>query len=117
VEKVYSGCERVMEMVASEIDHSKVDHAEGWHTSLLKRMANSYPGVREAVISSGCYNALDQLRAFRHRHRNSYGLTLDRTIVLERAAQAKQAFDIFRSEIAAFAVRMQKPEADEKDRH
>jgi len=100
-----------MEMVASEIDHSKADHAEGWHMSLLKRMANP-----EAVISSGCYNALDQLRAFRHRHRNSYGLTLDRTIVLERATQTKQAFDIFRSEMAAFAVRMQKPDADEKDR-
>jgi hypothetical protein len=53
-EKVYSGCERVMEMIASEIDRAKVDHAGGWHMSLLKRMAHPYPGVREAVISTSC---------------------------------------------------------------
>lgn len=61
-----------MEMIASEVDHSKMDHAEGWHMSLLKRMANPYPGVRKSVISGECYKALDQLRAFRHRQRNSW---------------------------------------------
>jgi hypothetical protein len=115
VEKVYSGCERVMQMIAGEIDHSKVDHVEGWHMSLLKRMAHPYPGVRDAVISTECYKALDQLRAFRHRQRNSYGLTLDRAIVLERAAQAREAFEMFRSEVAAFAAKMEEPASDKGD--
>ena len=96
-----------MQMIASELDGSKIDHAEGWHMSLLKRMANPYPGIREAVISAECYRALDQLRAFRHRQRHSYGLALDRGIVLERAAQAKEAFEMFRSEVAAFAAELQ----------
>jgi hypothetical protein len=110
VEKIYTGCERVMAMIASEIDRAKVDHSEGWHISLLKRMAHPFPGVRDAVISAESYRALDRLRAFRHRERNSYGLSLDPEIVLERAMQTKPAFEGFRADVAAFAATMQEPE-------
>jgi hypothetical protein len=109
IEKVYSGCERVMQMIATEIDQAKIDHTEGWHMALLKRMAHPYPDVRDAVISPECRKLLDMLRAFRHRERYSYGLALDRDIVLERAGQAIEAFEMFRSEVAAFAAKMQDP--------
>jgi hypothetical protein len=110
VEKIYTGCERVMAMIASEIDGARVDHSEGWHISLLKRMAHPFPDVRDAVISDECFRALDQLRAFRHRERNTYGLILDRDIVLERAVQTKAAFESLRSEVAAFAEKMRDPQ-------
>lgn len=102
-EKIYTGCERVMVMIAREIDGAPVDHAEGWHSTLLRRLANPYPGIREAVISGECRDALDRLRSFRHRERNSYGLALDPEIVRERATEACKAFAHFRAEIAAFA--------------
>lgn len=51
IEKIYSGCERVMNMIATEIDGAKVDRGDGWHLSLLKRVAHPYPGIRKAVIS------------------------------------------------------------------
>jgi hypothetical protein len=105
VEKIYTGCERVMAMIASEIDRAKVGHSEGWHISLLKRMAHPFPDARDAVISTECYKALDQLRAFRHRERNTYGLILDPAIVLERAIQTKPAVDRFCSEVMAFAAK------------
>ena len=108
VEKIYTGCERVMQMIASEIDGSKISHGDGWHSSLLKRIANPFPGVRDAVISEETYRALDQLRSFRHRERNSYGLVLDAEIVLERASQAKPAFDSFKGDVLAFAARTNK---------
>jgi hypothetical protein len=54
------------------------------------------------VISEETYKALDQLRCFRHRERNTYGLVLDAAIVVERAAQTKLAFEQFKSELAAF---------------
>jgi hypothetical protein len=109
VEKVYTGCERVMSKIAAEIDGAKVDPNEGWHVSLLKRMVHPFPGVREAVISEECFKELDRLRAFRHRERNSYGLVLDPEIVLERAVQASEAFEKFRSEVSVFAEKMVKP--------
>ena len=46
IEKVYTGCERVMAMIATDIDGARVDHGEGWHASLLTRMAHPFPGVR-----------------------------------------------------------------------
>ena len=108
VEKIYTGCERIMAMVASDIDGARIEHGDGWHISLLKRMAHSFPNVREAVISNDTYKALDHLRSFRHRERNTYGLVLDAEIVIERANQTKLAFEQFRSEISAFAANRNK---------
>src|SRR5262245_60809664 len=61
VEKIYTGCERIMALIAAGLDGVRVEHSEGWHISLLKRMAHPFPGVREAVISEQTYKALDQL--------------------------------------------------------
>lgn len=104
VEKIYTGCERVMAMIASDVDGAKVDHREGWHISLLKRMSHPFPDVRPAVISDETYKALDQLRSFRHRERNTYGLVLDAEIVVERAGQTKAAFERFKAELAKFTA-------------
>lgn len=112
VEKAYAGCERAMAMIADEIDGAKVDRGRGWHVALLKRMARPFPEVRDAVISTQCYRTLDRLRAFRHRERYSYGLTLDPDIVVERARLVRPAFERFREELRDFAARMQKPGPD-----
>lgn len=106
VEKIYSGCERVMAIIASEIDGGRIEHSEGWHVSLLKRMANPFPEIREAVITDDTYKALDLLRAFRDRERNTYGLVLDSGIVLERAKQTLNAFERFRRDVTALARKM-----------
>lgn len=49
-EKIYTGCERVMARLATEIDGSPVMHSEGWHATLLRRVANPFPGVRDAIV-------------------------------------------------------------------
>lgn len=102
VEKIYTGCERIMARIAVEIDGSPVGHAEGWHAALLRRMANPFPGVRGAVLSQDGLRLMDRLRAFRHRERNTYGINLDADIVLERAAEALTAFQVFRAQVRAF---------------
>ena len=51
-EKIYTGCERIMARLASEVDNAAVAHSDQWHVALLRRMANPYPGVRPAIISS-----------------------------------------------------------------
>ncbi len=102
VEKIYTGCERVMARIATEVDGTPVSHADGWHLALLRRMANPYPGVRAAVISHNCHHDMDRLRSFRHRERNTYGIHLDSDIVLERGTEALQAFHRFRNEVSTF---------------
>lgn len=106
VEKVYTGCERVMEQVARKIDGSPVSNEEGWHITLLRRMHNPYPGKRDPLLSEGCFKALDSLRAFRHRERNSYGTRLIPNLVVERAQEAVVAFDMFKSDVVAFEAKI-----------
>ncbi|RAI44594.1 hypothetical protein [Rhodoplanes roseus] len=106
VEKIYTGCERIMGLIAAEIDGARIERSESWHASLLKRMSHPFPGVRDAVISETCFAALDRLRAFRHRQRNSYGFVLDVGIVLERATQTGPAFEQFRSDVTALLDRL-----------
>lgn len=106
IEKIYTGCERVMAMIASDIDREPIEHGEGWHSRLLKRVAYPFPGIRDAVLSEAGHAALDQLRSFRHRERNSYGLMLDAQIVSERARVTKAVFELFRSEVRSFLQRL-----------
>jgi hypothetical protein len=101
-EKIYSGFERVMARVASEVDRAPVSHADGWHSALVRRMANPFPDIRSAVISPGCVELLDRLRSFRHRERNSYGFNLDFAIVMLRGQEAVAAFAIFRQDVRSF---------------
>ncbi|EJW09997.1 hypothetical protein A33M_0709 [Rhodovulum sp. PH10] len=108
VEKIYTGCERVMSLIATHVDGTRVMRDEGWHVSLLKRMATP-SAVRPAVISPACFDALDRLRAFRHRQRNTYGLVLDAEIVAQRAAETRPAFERFRDEVLAFMETFRDP--------
>lgn len=101
-EKIYTGFERVMAMLASAIDRAPVTHNEGWHVALLKRMAHPFPGVRAAILSKETAAELDRLRAFRHRGRNSYVSGLDLNIVVDRAQDAVRAFSLFRADVRSF---------------
>jgi hypothetical protein len=101
-EKIYSGCERVMARLAADLDGAAVSHSEGWHSALLRRIANPYPGIRGPIISPECLAILDKLRSFRHRERNSYGIHLNFEIVIERAGEAVVGFAKFRAEVTHF---------------
>lgn len=102
IEKIHSGCERIMATIATHVDDSAVSKDQGWHATLLRRMQNPFPGVREALLTAETYNALNELRAFRHRERNSYGIALDAEIVEQRAREAILAFTLFEKDFALF---------------
>lgn len=104
-EKIYSGFERVLARIVREDDASRHDRGGGWHRQLLQEVATPIPGGRPAIVSETCLARLDRLRAFRHRERNTYGFDLDLGIVLERSAEAVEAFDIFRAEVMTFLDR------------
>jgi hypothetical protein len=90
--KIYTGCERVMTRIATEVDGVKIPKSENWHRALLDRMRQDFPG-RVAVITEVTYRQLDKMRAFRHRQRNIYGFDLDTAVVIERAREVITAYD------------------------
>lgn len=71
----YSGIERVLELIALELDGGALG-GEAWHAELLRQMVLDVPQVRPPVLSQESSVWLDEYRKFRHRVRNIYATNL-----------------------------------------
>ena len=102
IEKIYSGMERILLILARQVDGASIDKTDAWHATLLNRMANPFPEIRGPVISPECKVGLDRFRSFRHRVRNNYGISLDAAIVLDRAGELAPVLESFHREVSDF---------------
>lgn len=73
---LYSGLERVLQLIALEVDEVTLG-GDAWHVELLRQMTLELPKIRPAVISPETGRQLDEYRKFRHRVRNLYTVHLD----------------------------------------
>jgi hypothetical protein len=71
----YTGCERIFQTVASELNGAQPTGFD-WHRRLLERMVVAWQG-RPAVLSPSTVDDLREYLAFRHVVRNIYGFELD----------------------------------------
>ena len=71
----YTGCERIFQIVASELNGGIPSNYD-WHRRVLTRMATQQE-ERPALISSETRKILEEYLAFRHVVRNIYGFELD----------------------------------------
>jgi hypothetical protein len=104
-EKTYLGFERILKLIISDIDVDPVRDRDSWHKALLARVSAPYLDRRDAVLAPRTFALLDDLRAFRHRVRNSYGVDLDIEAVTERARDSVRAFALFEADVLAFFAR------------
>ena len=84
---LYSAVEGLFEIVADACENH-INADAGYHTSLLRRMRITVPGVRPAVVSDEALQLLDNLRRFRHVVRHAYSAEIDERqlrIVMEDA--------------------------------
>ncbi|MGI4748148.1 MAG: hypothetical protein ACRYGI_02090 [Janthinobacterium lividum] len=103
VTKLYTGCEKLMEILVGVVDKEPIGHgAGGWHAQLLKRMSQPYADIRDPVISTDLFDRMNSLRAFRHRERHSYAQQLDGSIVAERAEEMAEVACNFKAEVEIF---------------
>lgn len=73
---LYNAFENIFQDIAAVFENS-VDEVDRWHAQLLERMRLDTMPLRPAVIDDAAYDALDELRRFRHLFRHSYGAKLD----------------------------------------
>lgn len=73
----YTGCERIFQIIASELNGGKPSSFD-WHRRLLDRMQNDQ-AERPAVIRGATAKKLQDYLSFRHVVRNIYGFELDIT--------------------------------------
>jgi hypothetical protein len=73
---LYNAFENVFQNIAAVFENA-ADDVERWHTQLLERMRMDVMPLRPAVIDDAAYDALDELRRFRHLFRHAYSVKLD----------------------------------------
>ena len=61
----------------AETFENNIDDEQGWHTSLLNRLAIQIEGIRPALIPPELKPPLRELKAFRHVFVYAYDLQLD----------------------------------------
>ena len=98
----YNGLERVMELIALEMDGGALG-GETWHTELLRQMTMELPAVRPAVISAETGRNLDEYRKFRHRVRNIYAIRLNPARMEYLVENIPSIWQQVRTELGAFA--------------
>lgn len=98
----YSGVERLFELIVRHVDQ-KMPVGETWHRNLLNQVAHENKPIRPAVIGRDSFEALDELRRFRHLVRNVYTINLvpEKMIVLMTALP--NLWTQLRAELQAFA--------------
>jgi len=73
---LYNAFENIFKNIAATFENS-VDDTAQWHAQLLERMHLDIMPLRPAVIDDAAYDALDELRRFRHLFRHAYMMKLD----------------------------------------
>jgi hypothetical protein len=74
--RFYNAFEQMSLRVAKAFENN-IDDEQGWHTSLLNRLAIQIEGIRPALIPSELKPPLRELKAFRHVFVHAYDLQLD----------------------------------------
>ena len=99
---LYSGLERIFEVIALNVDGRRPE-GENWHQELLRQMSTEILTMRPAVISESSYGALNEYRGFRHVVRNIYTYTFNRVKMRKLVEEAPGLFNQARAELLAFA--------------
>ncbi len=74
--RLYNAFEQMCLRAAKAFENN-IDDEQGWHTSLLNRLATRIEGIRPALIPPELKPPLQELKAFRHVFVHAYELTLD----------------------------------------
>lgn len=98
----YSGVERLLELIADVVDHSKPAGAE-WHGELLQQMTKEIPAIRPSVISEGTRIQLDRYLRFRYLVRNVYSFKLRSELMSQLVEDAMSVYQQVNNELSTFA--------------
>lgn len=97
----YSGLERIFELVAMQLDESRLGGAD-WHSELLRQMTIDLEEARPAMLSKATMLELDEYRKFRHRIRSIYATHLDPKRMEDLVIDLPDVWRQVRQEIATF---------------
>jgi len=106
---LYNAFENIFQNIAQTFENNP-DDASKWHAQLLQRMRLDVMPIRPAVINDVAYDALDELRRFRHVFRYSYDVELDPArlgLVWQKAETLQKIYAMQINQFLAFLQALQ----------
>lgn len=100
LENYYAAAETVMFRIAQAFGNS-ID-GDRWHADLLNRLNIEVSGIRPRLLSDESYDALDELRRFRHFKRYYYRIEYDWDKLDFLVAKIQRLHPLFIRELEAF---------------
>lgn len=100
-ENFYSGCEKLAERIAVELDGG-LPSGSNWHEQLLLQMSESGGQGRPPLFEQSLTRSLGEYRRFRHRVRHLYNFDLDDQKVLTMAQQVPATFAEIQQAVEVF---------------
>jgi len=98
---IYSGIEKIFELIAKDIDFS-IPSGDSWHIELLKQMATEIKQVRPAIIRKQTFELLNEYRGFRHIVRNVYTYNISIKKLTPLVEDLSNTFDCVKSDLDDF---------------
>ena len=98
----YTGVERMLELIASDLDESRPTTPH-WHRDLLAQMSVAIPDIRPAVLRPETSAALIEFLEFRHVVRNVYTFNLRPDRLAELVNRLQPTFQLIESDLLALA--------------
>lgn len=105
IHNVYNGIEDILLGLARDIDDD-VPTGSSAHQDVLDQMASEVAGTRPPLIDLDLYEALTELKAFRHLVRHRYGFDLKPDKVIENLELVRRVFPAFVAAITALEAAM-----------
>ncbi len=98
----YTGVERMLELIASDLDESR-PATPHWHRDLLAQMSLALPDIRPAVLRAETGAALIEYLEFRHVVRNVYTFNLRGDRVAELVHELRPTYRLVESDLLGFS--------------
>jgi hypothetical protein len=102
---LYTGMEEVLRGLLSLVD-GYVPTGEKSHQEILDQASVGVDNVRPPIISEAVYDALTDLKGFRHFERHNYRFRFDNTLVEENEERAEGLVPAFIRDVEAFITVM-----------
>lgn len=105
IHNVYNGIEDILLSLARDVDDD-VPAGFSAHQAILDQMASEVAGTRPALLNLDLYEALTELKGFRHLVRHRYGFDLKPDKIIENLELLQRIFPAFLAAITTLEKTM-----------
>lgn len=106
IHNLYCAIEDLLKLVANAFENN-IGVGRDWHKVLLLRLSQPIEGIRPALLSETSWEAMEQLRGFRHLVRHAYGKDIELTQLQVNITAARELYPLIAQDINTFVSELE----------